>query len=202
MTAEHVDPSFLVCPTPYRPEFLNETMLRAFAQDPATGLSVEFLDEALTKGDECYGILDGDGQLAAYDWYARSPTYIDPPNLKLFFSDQYIYMYKGYTDPRHRGKRLHALGMAGALNHYKQLGYQGLISYVESNNFSSLKSCRRMGYLAFGDIGLIKIFGRYFITTSAGCQPFGFRIEPDSAEVSDAYNHHNRTVSKASSLKH
>ncbi len=185
---ERLAPSFLLCPPPYRRQFLDETMLRAFALDPNTGLSAGFLDEALSKGDECYGILDGDGRLASYGWYARTPTRIDPPKLRLFFGEHYIYMYKAYTDPRHRGKKLLALAITGALKHYQQLGYQGLVAYVESNNLSSLQSCRQLGYSAFGTIVLIKLFGRFLILTSAGCRRFGLRIEPVAADGSDRHH--------------
>jgi hypothetical protein len=50
--------------------------------------------------------------------------------------------------------------------------------YVESNNFDSLKSCRRMGYAEFGSIHVVRISGRYRAFSSAGCRRLGFRVEP------------------------
>jgi hypothetical protein len=177
LMVERVDPTFLECPTPYRPMFLDEPLLREFSKEPDHELAPSFVDDALAKGDECYGILVGD-QLASYGWYSRRPTRIDPPALMLHFNERYIYMYKGFTDIRHRGRRLHAIGMARAMEHYLELGYKGLVAYVESNNFSSLKSVRRMGYVEFGAIGVLRIFGRYMMYASHGCRSFDFRIEP------------------------
>jgi len=57
-------------------------------------------------------------------------------------------------------------------------GYCGLVSYVEAENFDSLKSCFRMGYALFGSVFLVKLFGRYFSWASPGCRRFEFRVAP------------------------
>ncbi len=176
VTIERADPAFLVCPEPYRPMFLPEAMLRRFGADPANELPSSFLDDALARGDECYGILEGES-LAAYGWYARRPTRIEPPELVLRFSDAYVYMYKGFTHVKHRGRRLHAIGMTRALQHYLDGGSKGLVSYVESNNFASLRSVFRMGYTPFGSIWVWRILGRTLAWTTPGCRAYGFRIE-------------------------
>ncbi len=177
MAVERVNAAFLTCPEPYRPMFLDEKRLREFSRDPGNDIPESFLQEALSKDDECYGILAGE-TLAAYGWYSRGPTRIDPPDLVLQPGDRYIYMYKGFTHPGHRGRRLHAIGMSMALQHYLSRGFKGLVSYVESNNFSSLNSVFRMGYETFGAIYMLKIFGIYLTHASAGCRAHGVRIEP------------------------
>jgi hypothetical protein len=171
-----VHPDFLKCDEKYRGLFLNEGMLRKFAERPEYDLSVRFLCEALAKGDECYGFLHGD-ELAAYGWYSNIPTAIDPPDLVLHFNDQFIYMYKGFTHVNYRGQRLHAIGMTKALEAYLARGYKGIVSYVEWNNFGSLKSCYRMGYKDYGNIYAARLFDHYFLHSNAGCQPYGFRLE-------------------------
>ena len=177
MTAERVDPRFVTCPGPYRPMFLDEKRLRELGRDPANGLPESFLNEALSEGDECFGFLAGE-TLAAYGWYSRRPTPIDPPDLVLDPGDHYIYMYKGFTHPAHRGKRLHAIGMTLALQHYQRRGYRGLISYVESNNFASLNSVKRMGYEMFGSVCALRVFGIHWTHAGAGWKQHGARIEP------------------------
>jgi hypothetical protein len=177
MTVERVDPRFLVCPEPYRPMFLDETRLRTFSRDPGNEMSESFLDEALDNGAECYGILAGEA-LAAYGWYSRKPTRIDPPEFVLHPGDRYVYMFKGFTHPEHRGRRLHAVGMTQALQHYLDRGFKGLVSYVESNNFSSLSSVHRMGYKIFGTIYVMRLFGVDLTHASAGCHAAGVRVEP------------------------
>jgi hypothetical protein len=173
---ERVDPSFVQCPETYTHGFLPAAVVREFARVPENGLSESFVEEALSKGDACYGICDG-GTLASYGWYSTAPTRIDPPDLFLRFCRDYVYMYKGFTHLRYRGQRLHGIGMTLALRHYLAAGYKGLVSYIESNNFDSLKSSFRMGYSEFGSVYVLKLFGRCFSWRSRGCKHFEFGIE-------------------------
>ena len=166
---------FLTAPQGYEAKFLGEAELRAFAADPDNEMSADFVDAVMQKGDECYAILDG-ANLAAYGWYAMTPTAVGP-GLLLRFSEAYVYMYKGFTGERYRGKRLHAIGMTRALRHYLSKGYKGIVSYVESINFDSLKSCFRMGYSVFGTVYVIKAFGRYYGFSTPGCRKYAFRVE-------------------------
>ncbi len=170
-----VDAGFIDYPPHYTPSFLAPRTLQEFAADPAAELSRGFVDEALRNGDECYAICDGD-TLAAYGWYSTRPTPIQPSDLELHFADDYVYMYKGFTDKRYRGQRLHAIGKTRALQHYLESGYRGMLSYVESTNFDSLKSAHRMGAEIFGSVYVVQLFGRYFAFSSPGCKAFDFRI--------------------------
>jgi hypothetical protein len=173
---KHPDAAFLGCPPAYTAGFLAPGVLQGHAGDPATELSSTFVEDALRHGDECYAIRDG-ATLAAYGWYSTRPTPIGSPDLVLHFDEDYVYMYKGFTDHRYRGQRLHAIGMTRALQHYRERGYKGIVSYVESTNFDSLKSCFRMGYEVFGSIYLLRLFGRHFAFASPGCDEFDFRVE-------------------------
>lgn len=177
-------PSFLKGGEGFAAGFLSPDKLRDFARDPATQISHAFLDKALGRGDECYAFRDGE-TLAAYGWYAfgRTPVGIGP--LELRFDPSYVYMYKGFTDERYRGHRLHAVGMTRALQHYRRRGYAGLVSYVEAQNFDSLKSCFRMGYRVFGSIYVLRLFGRYFALSSPGCARFDFRLVQSGSTVGD-----------------
>jgi hypothetical protein len=181
---ERPDASFLSCPENYSAGFLTARELREYARDPQTELSDAFLDEALMRGDQCYAIRDGQ-VLAAYGWYSFGNTPIGLSDLVVSFNPQYVYMYKGFTDTRYRGQRLHGIGMSRALAHYLSSGYKGLVSYVEADNFDSLKSCFRMGYGVFGSIYVTRIFGRYVTFSSPGCKRFRFRLEhaPNATEV-------------------
>jgi len=176
---ETVDPAFLECHPRYGGLFLDETMLRQLSGDPKNELTPKFLDEALAKGDACYGFVAG-SELAAYGWYSSKPTDLELPGLQLFFSDRYVYMYKGFTAPNHRGQRLHAVGMTRALQAYINRGYRGIVSYVEWNNFSSLKSCYRMGYRDFGNIAIAGVGDHYVLHHDAGCRQYGFRLRRTS----------------------
>jgi len=177
MAIERVNPAFTTCPDPYRGLFLSAEMLREFGRDPANEMPEAFLDEALAKGDECFALLAGN-RLAGYGWYSSGPTRIDPPDLVLHPGGRFVYMYKGFTHVAHRGRRLHAIGMTLALQAYLARGFRGLVSYVESNNFASLKSVGRMGYEIFGTIAVLKAFGAICTRSSAGCRDLGVRVAP------------------------
>ena len=185
VTIEQPDAAYLAVPAAYDAGFLPDGALRTFAADPATEMSEAFVEATRAKGDECYAICDGTN-LAAYGWYATTPTTAGSPELLLHFGDEYVYMYKGFTDPRYRGQRLHAIGMTRALAEYRRRGYRAMVSYVESTNFDSLKSCFRMGYRVFGSIYVIRLLGRSFAFSSPGCAPFGFRLEIARERVAGA----------------
>jgi hypothetical protein len=176
LTIDTINPAFLNCGDRYRGEFLPAATLRPLAADPANQIDPGFLERALGRGDECYGFFAGPN-LASYGWYSHQPTEIDADGLALHFDPSYIYMYKGYTHPEHRGHRLHAIGMTRALQSYISRGFRGIVSYVDWNNFDSLKSCYRMGYKDFGNLYVTRLFGRYFILTGAGCRRYHFRLE-------------------------
>jgi hypothetical protein len=170
---ERPDPAFIECP--YQPLLLDEAALRRFAGDPANEMSREFIDEATARGDQCYAICDGE-RLAAYGWYAFGATPIGIPGVLLHYSPGYVYMYKGFTHADYRGQRLHAIGMTRALEHYLSKGFKGIVSYVESINFDSLKSCFRMGYQQFGSVYVVRTLGRAAAWSGPGCERFAFGL--------------------------
>jgi hypothetical protein len=153
-----------------------EEMLAAAAR-PEIGdeMSADFVASAMDRGDECFALFEG-GEVASFGWYSTRPTPI-ASDLLLHFDPVWVYMYKGYTLPAYRGKRLHGIGMSMALEAYTERGSRGLISYVKSNNFQSLRSIHRMGYRVFGDVYVLRTFGRVLTWSTPGCQPYGFRLE-------------------------
>jgi hypothetical protein len=173
-----VAPGFLEIPAGVSGDFLDGETLRRMTADVKYDLTPEFLDEALAKGDECYAILDGD-QPAAYGWYARSPTRMSD-GLLVQFDPAYVYMYKGLTLDAYRGRRVHAIAMTRALAAYKARGFKGLVSYIEADNLTSLKSAHRMGYVDFGWVFIFKIMGRHAAARTPGCAALGFGVAPAS----------------------
>jgi len=101
ITMSTPDLQFLETNKHYTCTFLTPEQLFTFAKNSDYELSQLFLDAALAKGDECYAILDGE-VLAAYGWYANTPAHINR-ELRLTFNQQYMYMYKGYTNDNYRG---------------------------------------------------------------------------------------------------
>jgi hypothetical protein len=175
---EQVDAKSMTLPAHLRCAKLEGARLALYGRVKENELPEEFVQNALDAGDECYAILDG-RTLASYGWYSKAPTPVDG-DLRLHFDPRYMYMYKGFTSKSYRGQRLHAIGMMLALNEYRDQGFKGLVAYVESNNFDSLKSCYRMGYKTCGRIRVVRLAGRYFIHSGAGCSDYGLELQPNS----------------------
>lgn len=176
VTPASVDRSFLEGNPKYTHGFLDEATLRRYAKTPGLELDDAFLDQVLPTGDRCYAIRDGD-VLAAYGWYSRNPTPIDDA-LTLHFDPRWVYMYKGFTAHAYRGQRLHGVGMAKAMMAYVGEGCLGIVSQVERNNFSSLKSVHRMGYVDNGRLRSWRLLGRWHVGATAACAPFGLKLVP------------------------
>lgn len=174
---EEPDPAFLQCPAGLTAGFATPEALREFSRDPDNELSAQFVEEAHARADECFAICDGP-TLASYGWYTTKPAPVGLAGFLLHFDARWTYMFKGFTHRRYRGQRLHAFGMAMAMRHYRERGFHGLVSYVESTNADSLKSCARLGYREFGSVYLLKVFGRWRTLSSPGCERFRFRIRP------------------------
>lgn len=174
---------YLTDPLPYEARFLNDDELMRFARREPT-LGEEFTRDALARGDRCFGILDGD-RLAAYGWYSSRPT-AACADLYLHFDPAYVYMYKGFTHPDYRGQRLHGIGMARALQAFTDEGRPGLVSYVETDNVRSLRSCFRMGYSSFG---IVRVIGRgehAWVHATRGCAAFRFTLSASAQTLDTA----------------
>jgi len=151
---------------------------------------------ALGTGDECFAILQGD-TLANYSWYTKATNQFSP-TLRLDFDRRWVYQYRAFTLPAHRGRRLHAIGMTNALVACLARGDRGLLICVDASNTASMTSCLRMGYRVFGTIYTVapaRLFGprapkkgvlaRHFIYHSPGCRRFKFRLTHGDEEPFD-----------------
>jgi hypothetical protein len=175
VTMESLDPKYLEGNEKYTYRFLTEEELHNYSKDSNNFISEEFLQKVLEKGDYCYAVLDGD-KLASYGWYSSKPTCI-ADDLSLHFDGSWIYMYKGFTALDYRGQRLHAIGMARSLKAFTEKGFKGIISYVETNNYASLRSCQRMGYKNFGKVIVKKGFSGYRIKPEESCSKYSFNVK-------------------------
>lgn len=171
-----LDRRFLVEPPPGR--MVEAAAMRRYVADPANALTHRFVDEAAAKGDRCYAICDGD-ELLSYGWYSTRPTRLTevPGEPVLHFDPSYAYLYHAFTRLEHRGRRLHAAGMAAALVECADSGLRGIVSYVVSSNFPSLKSCYRMGYQTFGHLIMLKVGPRHVWHATPGCKQYGLHVE-------------------------
>lgn len=178
MTAvvEDIDPSMLG-PGRYELRFASPDEVLRATEEPevAAEMSPEFARDAIARGDECYGVFEGE-RMVSFGWYSTRATAV-ADDVLLHFDPAWVYMYKGYTLRERRGQRLHGIGMSHAARELTARGARGLISYVKSNNFPSLRSIERMGYRVFGEVFLARPFGRVVTWATPGCRPYGFRLE-------------------------
>jgi hypothetical protein len=183
VTMETVSKEFLADPKRVTGRFFGPKELAQAAKNPEYDLTDAFLARAFSRGDRCFAFTER-GVLTSYGWYSTRPTEA-APDLVLHFDPAYAYMYKGFTLPRFRGQRLHALGMASALEAYTREGSKGLVSYVDSSNFASLRSCGRMGYETFGHVAFMKTKNGYVSHATRGCKAYGFRVEVAATRESE-----------------
>ncbi|MEM1370012.1 MAG: GNAT family N-acetyltransferase [Cyanobacteria bacterium P01_H01_bin.15] len=174
LTMQSLDDEYLKLDPRFESRFLSSDELLAYVKDESFDMDEHFIKSAIARKDTCFGIIES-GQLVSYGWYSTIPTPMSD-DLQLYFDENWTYMYKGYTKPSHRGLRLHALGMALAVEAFAAKGAKGLISYVETYNYRSLRSCERMGYRNFGKIYIARLFGKYRIYSQKECTPYGFTV--------------------------
>ena len=164
--------------------FLSAGEVASFADDPDYDLEPEMADRAADGRNSCFAALDGD-RLAAYGWYARDwiePEHCDGFGLQM--PPDVAYMYKGFTHPDYRGKRLHGAVMGFALRDFAADGVQSLISTVDWTNDASLKSCARLGYRRLGLLARARALGRAWWHASRKARERGVEIvPPGSANV-------------------
>jgi hypothetical protein len=178
LITEKVKEECLALPSGFRFTRLEYPELLHLAKTPEYELSADFLEAVMAKGDDCYAIFDGP-VLANYGWYSRKPTLMDNKDILVQFNPCYVYMYKGFTLDRYRGQRLHAISKTRALAEYLAKDCKGMLSYVESNNFNSLKSSYRMGAVDCGRFSVLRIAGKYVIRIGPECEEYGITLYRD-----------------------
>ena len=134
---------------------------------------------------------------ANYSWYTKATNEFSA-TLRLDFDRRWVYQYRAFTLPEHRGRRLHAIGMTNALAACLTRGDRGLLICVDASNTASMTSCLRMGYRVFGTIYSIApakwlgqrapkhgLLARHLIYHSPGCRRFDFRLTRADVEAFD-----------------
>jgi hypothetical protein len=114
-------------------------------------------------------------------FFFTEPTMMSD-DLQVRFNPGHAYLCATFTHPAYRGLHLNSIGVGLGAKEYQRRGYRVLLAYVESNNFSSLRSLHRIGWEDVGSVDIIRAFGRYFIHNSSGCRPFGFQVVPFQME--------------------
>jgi hypothetical protein len=158
----------------YRHGFCSAAELAPFVDDPENDLSREFIEYATAQGDSCYAIFDGD-LLVSYCWNSDKPTRIEH-DLYMGFRNGYLYRYKEYTRPSHRGRRLGSYGQAESLRLFAASGVKGCAGYVEANNCIQYRMLQRMNHRFPGFIVMLGRGPTPWIWYSPGARAWGFQV--------------------------
>jgi GNAT superfamily N-acetyltransferase len=110
--------------------------------DTALGISAKFLRTIDGRNHHCFAAFVGD-TVASYVFFApASPTAIDG-HLSFQFPEGWLYVYKAFTVPAWRGKRLlpHLLSEA-----MRRLNQRDFVTLVVSDNHGSRRAFERCGF--------------------------------------------------------
>lgn len=130
--------------------FLTPAEVRGYANDPRNGLSPELADRVEAGFDMCFGAVHGD-RLANYGWYAFSA--VEPEHaagVSLGLPTNVAYIYKAFTHPDFRGRRLNGACVAEAASILSTQGVDLILGIIYWSNEASLRSFERLGFRRLG----------------------------------------------------
>ena len=154
--------------------------LERFAGDPAHEISERFLESFRPEQDLCVGGFVA-GELACYGFFSAAPTNIDE-QLRFHFPERWIYVYKGFTQPKFRGQRFRAHVLLGGIPALEEwLGPVeapiGLVTLVLSDNRASLKALARIGFRYQGHFPVLRLRARAYPLAVSRATPSDFFIQ-------------------------
>ena len=130
--------------------FLTSDEVRRYAAEPESELPPALAGRIDHGLDFCFAALSGD-RLASYSWLALGSVEAEhAAGVDLGLPAHMAYLYKAFTLPGFRGRRLYAATTAGAAKQLRETGITQLVAFVYWNNASALRACARMGYRRLG----------------------------------------------------
>lgn len=160
--------------------------MERFSADPEYDLSSRFLERLQARPDLCIGAFV-DARPVCYAFVSSSATQIDE-HLLFHFPERWLYIYKAFTHPEFRGKRLlnelflHGLPLIGEWVK-PTVDPLAFVTLVLSHNGPSLKAFGRMGFQPEDHFALVRLSSRPFLVSA---HVNGFVIEktdPDRASA-------------------
>ncbi len=159
----------------------HDEVVHFFNRAEGQSYSRPFAIEALSRGDRCFGVFE-DGCLLWYCWYAReaAPIFDDVDATADFPS---IYVYNAHTDPAHRGRGLHQIGVESSARFFAREGYRAFTAYIEVLNLAPLIAARKMGERVEGFVVLHRAARGVRWIASPGCRTAAFRLRRRPADA-------------------
>lgn len=167
-------------PVPVELRRLDRSDLLRLAGDPVYDFSLRFLQRLESRDDLCFAAF-ASGQLVSYGFFSAAPTDIDE-YLRFHFPIRWIYVYKGFTHPGWRGRRLWPFVLLNALPALLEwLGPvnepAGLVTLVLSDNRSSLKALGRIGFRLESQFPILRMRRRPWLISLPPQEQEDFYIE-------------------------
>jgi len=135
-----------------------------------SGISQKFLGGIERTPDVCFGAFAGEA-LVSYVFFApASPIPIDA-RLQFAFPADWIYVYKAFTEPAWRGKRLLHQVLTHAMT---RLGPHRFVTLVVAGNQASRKAFERCGFRPAQRFPVWRVLSRPWPLTVP--DPLGFSV--------------------------
>ena len=143
---------------------------------PELGISGDFLTTAQKHGARCFAAFDKQ-EMVAYTW--RTSSMAPHEYVGVSIASPYVYAFKGWTLPSHKGLRLNAIVNRKANEVYRNEGFTHFLTFTSPYNQASLNAMKpeygyeRIGYAAYG-----MILGKYWSLYTPKVQATSFRFGP------------------------
>lgn len=115
---------------------------------PDSEMTAHGFAAARRENHVCIGVFEH-GRLASYSFNSTGRARFTD-HLRVAVGDGWLYHYMAVTFPQWRGRRLHAAQMPFLLDMVRGQGGKGIVTLVDSVNYASLRSFRRMGFQECG----------------------------------------------------
>jgi thiol:disulfide interchange protein DsbC len=159
---------------------LPRSELEGYSNAAEYDFSQRFLQGIASRDDVCFAAFEGD-KLVSYCFFAVMPTDIDA-YLRFHFPQRWIYVYKAFTHPAWRGRRLQqhvflrALpGVSGWLSGLRQPA--GFVTLAMTDNAPSLSAFARLGFTPFESFRVLRVRSRPRLLSPSEDEPADFYVE-------------------------
>jgi hypothetical protein len=150
-----------------------ETLLRA-VEDPELDLDGGFVRAALSRGDLCFGALEGQ-RLVSYAWRSLGAAPA-PDGMWVRVAPPNHYAHKAFTLPAWRGRRLHIAVSLASDEHFRAQGHGAEVGCNEITNYPISAAADYLGRNRIGYAGYLKWFGRRVPFRTRSLEKIGFEF--------------------------
>lgn len=136
--------------------FLAESDVRELARDSANDLSADMAGRIAGGCDFCFAAFSGD-RVASYAWFALGSIEAEhhrgpQPNsgVAVSFPAHVAFMYKGFTHPSFRGRKLYGAVVGRGLIGLQDQEVDTLLSTMDWSNVAARAALARIGFVGVG----------------------------------------------------